>query len=387
MQSPRLNRRDILFLTLIVVALSLAFLTGFLGRGLLDAQGTSYPLLDQVIGIIRANGLTDLPDNPVLEYGLIQGLIQAYKDPFTTFVEPAQAELQTDQLEGHYGGIGARMERDAAGDLLLYPYPDSPAAGAGIRDGDHLLAVDSLKIDANTALDTIQAAIRGPVGQKVTLTIGAAPAYRPRQVSMARADVALPSVSSNLASTDTQVGVLHINVIAATTPDEIQKAVSSLEQRGATRFILDLRDNGGGLLDAGIDSARLFLKDGVVIQQQYRNKPAETFTVDKPGPLVDLPLVVLVNHNTASAAEIIAGALQVHKRALLVGRPTYGKDTIQLVFDLKDGSSLHVTSARWWVPGLPGSLEGHGLQPDVLLPQGQDDDASMMQAAIQALTR
>ncbi len=143
--------------------------------------------------------------------------------------------------------------------------------------------------------------------------------------------------------------------------------MEDLQQRGATAFVLDLRDNPGGLLDAGVDIARLFLKEGSVMQQQYRGQEVKTFEVEKPGPLADLPLAVLINHGSASAAEIAAGALQAHRRATLIGEPSYGKDSIQLVFTLQDGSSLHVTSAQWWIPGLQKPVGEQGLQPDILI--------------------
>ena len=151
--------------------------------------------------------------------------------------------------------------------------------------------------------------------------------------------------------------------------------------------MLDLRDNPGGYLTAGVDIARLFLKEGIVMQQQYRDQEVETYEVEKPGPLANIPLAVLINHGSASAAEIAAGALQARKRAPLVGVPSFGKDTIQLVFTLADRSSLRVTAARWWVPGLESPLENTGLQPDILVDSA--DQASspdpILQAAVQYL--
>jgi carboxyl-terminal processing protease len=177
--------------------------------------------------------------------------------------------------------------------------------------------------------------------------------------------------------------VLRINIIAEPTPQELLKAVEQLQQRGATHFALDLRDNGGGLLDSGIETVRLFLDEGTVIEQQYKNKSKQRLEVETPGPLVDIPLLVLVNQNTASAAEIIAGALQAHGRASLIGTHTFGKDTIQFVLELSDKSSLQVTTARWWIPGRE-SLSGLGFQADIppLENTGSGTDACIL-AAIQ----
>ena len=177
------------------------------------------------------------------------------------------------------------------------------------------------------------------------------------------------------------MGIVHITNIAATTPAELEKAIDDLLSRKAGYLILDLRNNGGGLVDGGVDVARMFLKDGIVIQQQYRGEAVKTYNVEKPGKYLDLPLAVLINQGTASAAEIVAGALQGRGRASLVGDPSYGKGTIQLVFDLKDGSSLHVTTGRWWVPNDPVPLK-----PDI--PQADDPNSNILiQAAIKALVK
>jgi carboxyl-terminal processing protease len=189
---------------------------------------------------------------------------------------------------------------------------------------------------------------------------------------MQRAEISLPSVTARLDSDRPEVGIVDINLIAASTADEILQAVEALQSRGAVFFVIDLRDNPGGLLTAGVEIARLFLKDGAVIEQQYRGQEVESLAVNQPGPLSEIPLVVLINPDSASAAEIIAGAIQAHQRALLAGLPSRGKDTIQLVFELEDGSSLHVTAAHWWVPGLSQPVGGQGLQPDLLTNPGAD---------------
>ena len=319
---------------------------------------------------------------------MIRGMLQVYNDPYTVFLEPPQHTLQSNQLAGKFGGIGISLELSADNYYLIYPVPDSPAAKAGILTGDRLVAVDDLIIQADTPMDTIQAAIRGPVGARVTLTIARLPNFTPVKISVVREEIALPSVTWNLTAENARVGILQINVIAATTPDEITKAIKDLQSRGASYFILDFRNNGGGLVDAGVNIADLFLDKGPIMEQQYRDQPASSFQVEQPGPFAKIPLALLVNHDTASAAEIVAGALQSQKRALLIGTPTYGKDTIQLVYTLDDGSSLHVTAAHWWLPGIPeGSLEGKGLQPDIFVPDDAAHQTVLINTAINSLIK
>jgi carboxyl-terminal processing protease len=351
------------FLTVVVVS----FLSGYLVRDYRLIRQSTFPILFQAYDILLNHGYADPPPNPALEYGMIRGMISAYGDPYTSFAEPVQHELETNSIQGSFGGIGANLGNDSLGYYVLFPYPESPASKAGVQEGDRLIQVDDLVILPETSPDVIQAALRGPVGEEVLLRIAISPGYEEVLISITREEIPLPSVTWHLVPSDQRLGVIDLNIVADTTHDEILIAVHDLQARGATAFVLDLRDNFGGLLDAGIDIARLFLTSGVIIEQEYRGQSIQTFSVNSPGELVDLPLVIFINHNTASAAEIIAGTLQAHHRAILIGAPTFGKDTIQLVFELDDGSSLHVTAAHWWFPGLNNSIAPDGLLPDIAI--------------------
>ena len=261
------------------------------------------------------------------------------------------------------------MHRDIDGKVFIYPFPNSPAEKADILEGDQLFAVDDLVINPSTPLESILAEIRGNAGETVILTIGRPPDLIPMDRIIIREIFQLPSISAQIYPQERRLGIVKLNLIAASTPQELSKAITDLKEHGATHFILDLRNNSGGLLSAGIDIAKMFLSDGTILQQQYKGQEIETISVESPGELADIPLVVLIDHSTASAAEIIAGALKQNQRAWLIGESTFGKDTIQLVFDLEDGSSLHITSAKWWIPGLSPKVDGNGIQPDNLILQ------------------
>lgn len=388
MNENKISRKNqVLFIGLQLLLMGLMFTAGLFTQKIIYQRQNSFPVFIQAYELLKDNALKPLPAPKILEYGMIRGLLEAFNDPFTVFVEPPQNELQTNQLQGKFGGIGVRLDRDIQKNYILYPLPDSPAAKAGVLDGDRLVQVDNLQVNPETAQDDVESAIRGPVDSTVIIGISRPPDNSSHHFSIQRQEFSIPSVVWNLVSGAPQTGIVQVSLISDTTPSEIQKAFNDLKQRGASNFILDLRDNSGGLVQAGVDSARLFLKKGLVIQQQYRNKPAENLNVDKIGIYYDVPLVVLINHGTASAAEIVAGALQGQKRCLLVGFPSYGKDTIQLVFDLQDGSSLHVTAAHWWVPGLFTSIEGKGLQPDIQLPEDQANGPEAVQAAVKELQK
>lgn len=378
-----------IFIILQILIVGVSFLGGYIYGEWQTGNpifGQSFPLLSEAYRLLKKNAYFELPDDKNLEYGMIKGMLQAYDDPYTVFVEPPQHELQSQQLQGKYGGIGVRIERDEQNYVYLFPVKESPAAKAGVLDGDRLIKVNALEITPEVGNEEIQAAIRGPVGQKVTITVGHRPDYSPVELSIARAEVGLPSTTWNLVPNQPSVGIVHIRVIADTTPNEVTKAVDDLKQQGATHFIIDVRNNGGGLVQAGVNMARLFLKDGTVIEEQYKGQPVKIHKVTKPGQFADLPIVILVNRGTASAAEIFAGAIQGQKRAPVVGTSTYGKDTIQLVFSLSDSSSLHVTSAHWWIPGLAERITGKGLQPDHMIDEGTADNHAV-QKAIEVLLK
>jgi carboxyl-terminal processing protease len=380
----RWTRIIIMFQISLVLA---AFTGGMLADRWMGSSQSQFPVLQEAIGILHTHALFDLPPTTKMEHSMIRGLVSALDDPYTSFVEPPQHELQSARLAGQYGGIGALLELDKDGLFLLYPYPDSPAYKAGVQDGDRLLAVNGWQITPETTRDEVEASLHGVEGEKVTLAIFRKSSDEQMTIDIRRVSIPIPSVTWNVTEENEQVGIIRINVIAKTTPDEIKKAVHDLSVRGVSAYILDLRDNSGGLVEAGVDIARLFLETGTIIEQQYRGQPVKAYAVERVGELADIPLVVFVNGGTASAAEIVAGALQAQRRAIIIGSHTYGKDTIQLVFDLKDQSSLHVTAARWWVPGLSQEQAGKGIVPDIQLPADQIDSPVIVHEAIKLLVQ
>jgi len=379
-------KQILLFYILFFTGAALAFGFGYMTRLFQDHATTSeFPILAEAYDVLKNHAYDDLPEDPNIEYGMIRGMVDTFADPYTRFVEPVQHELETDQLSGAFGGIGASLNYDQDKYVVLHPFPDSPAKEAGITDGDRLLMVDNLEIQPNTPIDQVVAAIRGPVGTQVVIMISRPPQHDKYSFQIKRKDIALPSVTWHQDIFEPRLGLIEINLIADTTVDEIQTAIEDLENQGTTHFALDLRGNRGGLLSAGVDITRLFLVNGIIIKEHYRDQEVKTYEVEKPGPLVNLPIVVLVDKDTASAAEIIAGALQYNNRAQIIGTPTFGKYSIQLVFSLKDGSSLHVTAAKWWIPGLEPDISSIGVKPDIVVSTENIEGDPFIQAAINTL--
>ena len=350
-------------------------------------ESSELPILNEALAILRENGLYEITEEMNLEYGMIRGMVQEYGDPFTAFVEPVQNELQSDQLTGSYGGIGSMIEYREDGYYYLLPYPNSPAGNAGIQEHDRLIAVDDVLIEEFDDVSAIASAVRGETGSKVNITVLKTPDYEIEETyKIKRQEVPLPSLLAYQNDQYPDIGIINIHIIASSTTDELVTAIQDLKDKGVERFVIDLRNNGGGLLDAGIELAELFLlKDQVVIHEKAKGEDVKIVTANRNGKFSDLPIIFIVNENTASAAEIFAGAIQANNRAILVGKQTYGKNTIQLVYNLSDDSSFRVTNANWWFPAIESFTREFGLIPDVEFGDIDSMDTSIMTTAIEKL--
>jgi carboxyl-terminal processing protease len=359
----------------------LAFGAGYATHSLTHPGMGAFPLVDEAIGLLKAHYLRVLPDPLVQQRGMIRGMVEALNDPYTVYVEPTGHELETDTLSGEYGGIGAGLFRDTEGAVRLEPTPDGPAARAGVVEGDVLLAVDSVRAATFTDLNDLIAAIRGPVGSRVTLTLsGRSPGDPDFDIEIVRAVIELPSATGYLLPEDETIGVIAVSVFSEKTPDEILREYRDLTARGAKGFVLDMRGNGGGLLDSAVSVSRLFLRSGLIVVEHRSDASEERYSAQSPGELDEVPLAVLVDGATASAAEVVAAALQQNDRAPLIGAPTFGKGSVQVILPLSDGSSLHVTSAEWYTPD-DVTLDGVGLEPDIRVDRAADGKDTPLSAA------
>lgn len=363
-----MDRKHIFITSLLFfVGMIIAFLSGYYLQPLLDNDKGELSILKEAYNLILEHGYYDPPEGKEMEYGMIQGMLNAYGDPFSTFNQPVQHELTNDLLKGEYGGIGVDLERNHDGSVSLFPYPNSSAAIAGILENDILLQVDDLIFGPEIVLDEINAILRGVITEKVKLRIHRPMTNETMVFDVDREIISIPSVTYHASRSYPFYGILKINILSETTPEEIEKAINALIHLEIEHLILDLRSNYGGLLQSGIDSASLFSGEGIIIYQQYKDMPIDSIETEKTGKFKDLPISILVNKTTASAAEIFAGILQYQGRAKIYGSNTFGKDSIQLIFELDDKSSLHVTTARWWIPSTPEGFSEHGLIPDVSL--------------------
>ncbi len=351
------------------------FLLGYgLGTRQASAADTAdFGILWQVRSLLDRSFIGDAPTVEKQVYGAARGLVASYNDPYTVFVEPAPREVERDQLRGHFGGIGAYMGRNEAGELELTIMRDRPAARAGIQDGDILLAVDGNVITTDMPVDEIVALVRGDVGTQVVLRIRRGPTGEPFDVSVTRERIETPSVEWRVLNADQHTGYVRISIFGERTGEELRTGLAELASQGVERVVLDLRGNGGGLVDAAVEIASQFLKDGNVLREIKRGGQERFYPVKSVrSPAHDWETLVLVDAGTASASEIVAGALRDEKGALLIGEKTYGKGSVQEVHEFSDGSSLHVTVARWLTPERH-EIDKNGLQPDITVNITQED--------------
>jgi carboxyl-terminal processing protease len=324
--------------------------------------------------ILERDSYSQLPTAQQMTYGAIRGVLVTLNDPYTIFVEPKPRQLEKDDLRGSFGGIGAWVTKREDGAIVLKPMEDKPAERAGILEGDVVVKVDDQEITPEMPLEDVLLLIRGPVGTVVKLTISRTGQLEPLVFEITREKVETPTVTWRILDESQGLGYVSISLFTERTAKELEAALKDLKAQGTTRLILDLRNNSGGLLQTAIDVASQFLSDGVVLYEQRRDQEEKSYPVQRGGQATAVPLVVLVNGGTASASEIVAGAIQDLGRGVLIGETTFGKGSVQLVYDLSDQSSLHVTVAHWFTPNRH-QITDNGLTPDIVVPLTEEDRA------------
>ena len=368
---PKLYWANVLsYLFLSVSAVAFTYVVGYVNGVSTARQSVDYPILHEARALLDQYYLGELPADSKLDYGAVRGLLTALGDQYTVFLEPPSQELEAQSLQGEFGGIGVGIRRNEVGEVVMSPFPDHPAIQAGIREGDVLVAVDGNLITLEMTTDEVSALVRGMIGTSVMITFRHE-SDAPREVELVRVKVEIPSVTSRVLEQDATIGLVVISRFSEKTPEETRNAIDDLQSKGIVRVVLDLRGNGGGLLDSAVNTTSIFFEEGVIMYENQHGEAERIYEASGSGWETDLPLAVLVNHGTASAAEILAGALQDRGRAPLIGQPTYGKGSVQLIFELSDHSSIHITNARWFTPSR-AQIDGVGLKPDIEMAPGAD---------------
>ena len=319
----------------------------------------------RVMGQLEQDFDGELPDETTLNYALIRATLATLNDPYTRFLDPNLAARERESLEGAYEGIGAFVRQNEAGFIeITRPIDNQPAQRAGLLPGDLILGVDGEDIIGQT-LDEAISKVRGPRGTEVRLLIGRQ-GVEPFEVTITRARIEIPILETAIIN---DVAYLRLSTFAAFNLERnVLAAVTDLLNQNPRGFILDLRDNPGGFLDASVSIADIFLPEGVVLYERSNNGAFDTTFRSENGDIgEEIPLVVLVNAGSASASELVAGALRDNGRAILIGEQTFGKGSVQQIRSLPDGSELRLTIARWYTPANV-NINGEGLTPDIVIP-------------------
>ena len=354
-------------LAALVLALTV-FSVGFaLGRRVDDpivaggTGGRGLSVIEQVYDKIESSAVSP-PDVAALSRGAVKGMVNALrhaKDDYAFFFSPKGYDSFSELTTGRFSGIGVWLKRKGADLEIVSVLPETPAQDAGLQRGDVVREIDGDAVTSMTP-DEAGANLKGPSGTTVTLVIdrdGISKTF-----SIERETINLPNVRANL---EGDIGYVRLFSFGKGAGDEVRTKVRSLLDNGAQGIVLDLRDNGGGLFQEGIDVASDFIEDGKIVSYKERSGPAIVYRAEGDA-FEDVPMVVLVNEGTASASEIVTGALQDRKRAVVIGVKTYGKGSVQEVVPLPDSSAFKLTVAAYYTPN-GTNLSGDGIEPDIVV--------------------
>lgn len=304
-----------------------------------------------------------LPTSKELEYGMIEGYVSSYKDPYTVFFPPKEAKSFAENVKGSFGGVGMNVGMKDGNVVVIAPLKDSPAMKAGILAGDIITAVDGQSIIGMSSDEAVNL-IRGEVGTVVKITVLHPKANSTTDITIKRDTIKIPTI--DIEKKD-GVFIIHLYNFSAESPELFRGALNEFLQSGLQRMIIDVRGNPGGYLDAAVSMSSFFLDEGKVVVSE-RQGQAETVVNHRSYGYTGVPrgtkVVVLVDGGSASASEILAGALKDHGVAKVVGEKSFGKGSVQELVNFDDGSALKVTIAKWFTPnGI--NISEHGIKPDV----------------------
>ena len=341
-------------------------------------------LLAEAIERVRHDYVDELDDDRLVE-AAIRGML-ADLDPHSSFLGPAEFDDIRVSTSGRYSGIGVDLGVEDGRVVVVAPVDGSPASRAGILAGDVILSVDGMPLDVADLDDAVHL-MRGPPGTRVVLAIRREGVDEPLEIALDRGQIEVQSVRAELLEAgDAYVRISHFT---DSTAQDLRRALADLEHqagRSLPGLVLDLRNNPGGVLDAAVAVADVFLDHGLIVSAEGRMPDARFRANATPGDLLDgAPLSILVNKGSASAAEIVAGALKDHRRATIIGTPTFGKGSVQTIIPLSDGNAIKLTTSRYYTPsGM--SIHARGVAPDVVVEaQGPDGEDAQLASALAAL--
>ncbi|MCS7049577.1 MAG: S41 family peptidase [Verrucomicrobiae bacterium] len=353
-----------------------------------DDPYAQFKLAAQVMELIRANHVDgDKVSYQRLTYDALKGMVSSL-DPHSQFMEPEMYQDMQTETEGKFGGLGIviSMSKDNALTIVA-PMEDTPGARAGLLPGDRIIKIDGRPTEKMTLQEAVKL-LRGEPGTKVTISVfrpkAKDPGERLKDYTIERAEIRVESVKDVKMLTD-NIGYIRITQFNQPTADEFRKALDKLEKQGMDALVIDLRNNPGGLLEAAIKVASEFVPRGELIVSTEGRDPRQTQRYYSVGGKrrPNYPIAVLINGGSASASEIVSGALQDTKRAVVVGETSFGKGSVQSVIKLSDGSALRLTTAKYYTPS-HRVIHEHGVTPDILVPISEEVERKLMEQRARA---
>ncbi|MDQ2671097.1 MAG: S41 family peptidase [Gemmatimonadota bacterium] len=349
------------------------------------AEGNVYRqarLFDEVLQHVQSYYVDSLPETDLYRKAT-DGLLSELKDPYSELLAGEEYEALAEQTSGNYGGLGIQIDVRDGWITVVAPLPETPAERAGIETGDQIIEVDGRSTEGWKNDEAVKA-LRGDPGSKVRILVRRSGLDQVLPYELTRERIHVRSVPPGTMFGD-GIGYISLNPVAETSADELAQEIDAMKEKGMRALILDLRYNPGGLLDQGVKVADLFLDRGdeIVSTRGRARGSSRKFFDQQAQRYEDLPIVVLVNAGSASAAEIIAGALQDHDRAVVVGTPTFGKGLVQTLFPIADGVALKLTTARWYTPSgrtIQREAEDEVAQAEQALSEGGELDAPVAPA-------
>lgn len=341
-----LSWRRLLPLLVVVVAVPLAF--GAFRRQAATARNSAQ-VLGQVFQIVSQRALDSVPEDSIY-IRAARGLVNSLDDPYASLYNQKEiSDFMRNTIGNTYGGLGMGINQEDSTVVVADVFPGSPAEKGGVERGDLILSIDTARTIGWTT-EKVSAHLIGAIGTQVTVTFGRAGMATPITTKFTRAQVHAFAVPYTLMLED-KIGYIPLQRFNGTSGAELAEAVKGLQAKGATRFVVDLRSNGGGDVDQAVKVSNVFLPKGAAVAtQRERNQPPKFYTAATDATEGAAPVIVLVDGGTASASEIVAGSLQDHDRALILGQTTFGKGLVQGVYSLPDGFALKLTTGKWYTP-------------------------------------
>ena len=328
-------------------------------------------LFGEVLENIKEDYVDEVDQAEMID-SAINGVLQSL-DPYSAYMSPELfKEMQTD-TKGEFGGLGIEIGMEAGVVKVISPIDDTPAAEAGIKAGDYIVKIGKDQVQGKTLMEAVKL-MRGPVGTSIDLTVRRKNVKKPLEFKIIRKIIEVRSVNSEIISKEKNIGYIRLKSFNENSDKQFLKSIKNFEKNKKIKgYVLDLRNNPGGLLTQAINITDFFLEDGEIVSTKGRNvSETRKFFARKGDEVKGKPIVVLINNGSASAAEIFAGALKDHKRAIILGENSYGKGSVQSIIPLKNGGGIRLTISKYYLPS-GQSISEVGVTPDILVEEIGDD--------------